>query len=58
MKAFLEVLARILDIIVGIVKGDQPKREEVESATSDLEKQNSKLKDELEREIEAKEKRK
>lgn len=55
MNAIFEIIAKVLTIITSIMKGDQPKRSEVEQATSGLEKEDKNLQKELEAEIAKKE---
>ena len=51
MKGIFEFLAALVKIVLIVIKGDQPKRTEVEEATNDLEKQNSHLQKDLEKKI-------
>jgi len=51
MKAIFEIIAKVLEIITSIMKGNQPKRSEIEQATDDLQKEDKDLQNQLENEI-------
>jgi len=55
IKSIFEILAKILSIIISISKGYQPRRDEIEQATNQLEKENRDLQNKLEKEIKEKE---
>ena len=55
MKAILTIIGQILTLIVAVIKGDQPKRSEVEEATNQLEQENTSLMQSLEKKIKEKE---
>ena len=57
MSGIFDLISNILKIIITIIRGDQPKRSEIENATSGLKTENDKLQKELENEIAKKEKK-
>ena len=51
MKGIFEFLAGLVKVLLVVLKGDQPKRQEIENATNDLEKEDKNLQKELESKI-------
>ena len=55
IKAIFQAIAQVLKIILIAVKGDQPKRDEIEQSTQDLWQENKQLQEQLEQKIKEKE---
>ncbi len=55
MKAIFTIIGQILTLIVTVLKGDQPRRSEVEDATNQLEEENKTLMENLEKIVKEKE---